>query len=165
MINKRGKVRWRITKPAFQTLTDGNVAKGTKTVHYIANTPGDIFGAVVHNNDRPAKTVVLVSGGTKTVVVEDYYVLGKLHRDSGPALIRRQLFGKDAVSKIVVAEWYYKGVNLTDLLLSAKAANPHLSDLPAVKDFENTVVNWNSMAKGRIAKSYRAFVSALGVGK
>jgi hypothetical protein len=157
------KLRWKVTKPAFQTLNDGTVAEGTETIHYIAAEPGDIINAAYHNGDRPAKTVVLVSGGTKTVVVEDYYFIGQLHRETGPALIRRQLFGKDAVSKIVVAEWYYKGVNLTDLLLAAYSANADLAAKPEVQDFYNTVLKWESMTKKEIKNSYYRFVRAIGV--
>lgn len=162
---KINKVRWSVSKPAFQTLNDGNVAEGTKTIHYIAEEPGDIINASYHNGDRPAKTVVLVSGGTKTVVVEDYYVLGKLHRETGPALIRRQLFGQDAVNKIVVAEWYYNGINLTDLLLSAWTANADLAAKPEVQDFYNTVLKWDSLPKHKIKSSYYGFVRAIGVGR
>ena len=161
---KNSRLRWSVTKPAFQTLSDGNVAEGTETIHYIADEPGDIINAAYHGGDRPAKTVVLVSGGTKTVVVEDYYVLGQLHRETGPALIRRQLFGEDAVSKIVVAEWYYKGVNLTDLLLSAWTANADLAAKPEVQNFYNTVLEWEHMSKQSIKSSYYSFVRAIGVG-
>ena len=161
---KRNRSRWAVSKPAFQTLTDGTAAEGTETIHYVAEKPGDVINAAYHNGDRPAKTVVLVSGGTKTVVVEDYYVLGQLHRETGPALIRRQLFGKDAVGKTVVAEWYYKGVNLTDLLLAAYSANADLAAKPAVQDFYNTVLKWESLPKHKIKRSYYGFVKAIGVG-
>ena len=160
---KQKAVRWKVTKPAYHVTDDGSYLEGNKTTAYMTETPGDFLNAVVHNGENPAKVVGFVIGGVMTHVVEDFYVKGKLHREHGPAKIRRRLSTKDALNSVVTYEWFYNGHSLDDILLSIFQCNPELAENPAVVDFSKTMVDWQSMKYDEIYRSYFSFVNAVGL--